>query len=165
MGQIGLLMTPTPDIHLVSEAEKSQLWRELQDYLAELSRVSGKPLADEFPYRHFDLYWQEPKRWPFWIRLQGRKAGFALVRRGQGGVFDMAEFYVRPEHRRNGIGTASARALFLRFPGRWHVSELAENLPAIAFWRRVLDGFVSYREMANADHVDQTFEMLHGKNA
>jgi len=152
-------MPPAFEIALVPESEKSQLWRELQDYLAELSRLSGKPLAGEFPYRYFDRYWQEPNRWPFWIKSLGRRAGFALVRKRDDGVFDMAEFYIRPENRRGGIGTGIARALFARFSGRWHVSEMIENSAAIAFWRRVLDGFVPYNEAANSEHVEQTFEM------
>lgn len=147
------------DIPLVAEPEKLQLWRELQDYLAELSKLSGKPLADEFPYRYLDRYWQEPNRWPFWFKSEGQRVGFALVRKREDGAFEMAEFYVRPEHRRSGIGAASARALFARLPGRWHVSEMVENLPAITFWRRVLDGFASYQETANSEQIFQNFEI------
>jgi len=150
---------PIVDLALVEISEKPQLWQDLQEYLAELSRISGLPLRGEIPYRYFDLYWQEPDRWPFWIKSQDKIAGFALIRKREDGVFSMAEFYVKPAYRRGGIGTAAARALFARFEGRWHVSEFTKNSPAIAFWRQTLEGFVKYRETATPEHVEQNFEM------
>ena len=58
----------------------------------------------------------------------------------------MAEFYVAPAFRRSGFGQAAARRLIARFPGRWQIAQLTGNAPAIAFWHRVLDGFVAYDE-------------------
>jgi predicted acetyltransferase len=145
-------------ITAVSESEKSKLWEALQNYLAELSKLGGRPaLNGVFPYRYFNAYWDEPDRWPFWIKSEDEIAGFALVRKRDDGAFEMAEFYVRPEYRRSGIGAGSARALFARFPGRWHLSEFKENTAAIAFWRRVLQDFSAYAETVGTERVEQSF--------
>jgi len=75
-----------------------------------------------------------------------RLAGFApvsartLLPKSAGG-HDLAEFFVLRAYRRRGVGATAARQLFDRFPGRWEVRELAENAPAIASWRRVIDGY------------------------
>lgn len=90
-------------------------------------------------YPHFESYWSDPARYPFFIRSAGRVAGFALVRRlNAGNKFEMAEFYVAPEFRRVGIGRAAAQALFAKFPARWTVSVLDSNTVGGLFWSQVV---------------------------
>ena len=150
----------TLGISTVAESDKWALWDSLQKYLAELSKVGGGAAVNGvFPYRYFDAYWMEPERWPFWIKWQTQVAGFALVRQREDGIFEMSEFYIHPEHRRIGIGAASARELFARFPGRWHLPEFKENTTAIAFWRRFLQGFAEYQETVDS-RVAQSFEIV-----
>lgn len=77
-------------------------------------------------------------------------AGFALHLgksriTGEGGVHDVAEFFVLQRYRRAGVGEQTARWLFDRFPGRWEVRQKAENARAIAFWRRVIDRYTGGR--------------------
>jgi len=48
--------------------------------------------------------------------------------------------------RRRGLGLSFARQLLARSPGPWKLHELADNTAAIAFWHRVLGGFVAYTE-------------------
>ena len=58
----------------------------------------------------------------------------------------MEEFFVAGAYRRRGIGLAAARRLIARFPGPWEITQREANAAAIAFWHRVLDGFVAYDE-------------------
>jgi predicted acetyltransferase len=60
--------------------------------------------------------------------------------------FRLAEFFILKRYRRTGIGLHAAQALFDRFRGRWQLSILARNAPAIAFWRRVLGDRASLQE-------------------
>ena len=60
--------------------------------------------------------------------------------------FRLAEFFILKRYRRTGVGRQAARALFDRFRGRWQLSILARNAPAIAFWRRVLGDQASLPE-------------------
>lgn len=52
--------------------------------------------------------------------------------------FRMSEFFVLRRLRGQGVGRRAVFALFERFRGRWEISELIRNAPAIAFWRRVI---------------------------
>jgi predicted acetyltransferase len=55
---------------------------------------------------------------------------------------------------------AAARRLITRFPGRWRITQREGNAAAIAFWHRVLDGFVAYEELTtrtNAVRREQHF--------
>jgi predicted acetyltransferase len=81
---------------------------------------------------------------PMIIRADGRPAGFAFVGQApfphmtRGRDYRMSEFFVLARHRRRGVGTRAARALFDRFRGVWEVSELPGNERAQRFWRGVI---------------------------
>jgi predicted acetyltransferase len=114
-----------------------------------MSAIIGLPASDgRYPY--FDLYWTDPAtRYPFWLKDGMANAGFALVDR-DGGRTEMAEFYVAPEYRGRGIGLRAARRLIAQYPGAWRITQREANAGAIAFWHRVLDGFVTYEETITA---------------
>jgi predicted acetyltransferase len=66
-----------------------------------------------FGYRFLPLYWSEPDRHPFLIRMDGKLVGLAFVKKwsevsGNRAVWDMAEFFIVRGCRRRGIGTQVA---------------------------------------------------------
>ena len=120
-----------PDLVLASRSSSIQTM--MTPYLHEL--VPDGPPA----YPQLQLYWEDRDRSPYLIRVGDQDAGFALVRHHRDtGCNEMAEFYVGPAHRRQGIGRAAAEALFDRHPGRWHLQVLTNNARARAFWREVI---------------------------
>jgi predicted acetyltransferase len=149
----------TASERLVRAGEKADLAAMLQDYIGEMVQFAPEARAGQ-AYPYFDLYWGEPDaRWPYWICVDDRAAGFALLRRDAAGM-QMAEFFVARPYRRRGIGVAAARRLIARFPGQWSITQREDNAPAIAFWQRVLDGFVAYEETTtrtNAVRREQRF--------
>ena len=151
-------------IQQVAASERDVLWRYLQFYIYEMSQFTGaRPIDGVFTYGRFDAYWGNEERWAFWAQQAGDKAGFALVRLdASDGRREIAEFFIVNRWRRRGVGSAFARLLFSRFPGLWKLHQLADNTTAIAFWHRVLDGFVAYTEapLAYADglrRIEQRF--------
>jgi predicted acetyltransferase len=132
---------------LVPIQEKSALAAMMQDYIAEMARIIPGIRVGQ-PYPQFDLYWSAPdSRWPIWLKVDIANAGFALVSRDkEAGHFEMEEFFVVRGHRRRGVGLAAARRLIRRYPGLWTITQRETNTGAIAFWHRVLDGFVDYDE-------------------
>jgi predicted acetyltransferase len=126
------------DVVAVAEAEKSLLWARFQDYAQELAQYGTHArVGGEFPYPYFDLYWREPNRHPFWAVVDGARVAFALVHR-MDDVTEMAEFYSFPESRRTGAALQFARAILVRFPGPWELTQYRANEGAVAFWRRVI---------------------------
>jgi predicted acetyltransferase len=80
--------------------------------------------------------------------VDGRLAGFALLRRGtcfperdvlgdDSGMM-ITEFFVMRKYRRQGIGKQVAPELFEHYPGRWEVAELPQNAARLAFWRKTI---------------------------
>jgi predicted acetyltransferase len=97
-----------------------------------------------FGYRDLPLYWREPNRHPFLVKIGGNWAGLVLVKRGSAisgneTVWDMAEFFVVRSYRRSGIGTQIAHEIWKQFPGRWEVRVLQSNRTAFDFWKHAIE--------------------------
>ena len=122
-------------------------------YFYDLATHAGWPFPADGLFDagdRFAGYWHRaaatpawPSAWlgfPFLLRLDGHPAGFALVKRlsEAPATFDMGEFFVARQHRRQGIGRRAATALFDMFGGHWEVREMPANLPAQRFWRRII---------------------------
>jgi predicted acetyltransferase len=100
-----------------------------------------------FGYGNLPLYWSDPDRRPFLVRMNGKLVGLVFVRRGQNvsdneTVWDMAEFFVLRGYRRRGIGTNVAHEVWKHLPGRWEVRVMESNVPARLFWARAISTFL-----------------------
>ena len=100
--------------------------------------------SGRFNYAPLALYWRDPDRHPFLVKMDGRLAGFVLVQRN-GTVWDMVEFFVLRGYRRRGAGTAIAQEVWKRFPGQWEVRVMQANKAALPFWERAISMFAGRR--------------------
>lgn len=99
-----------------------------------------------FGYKCLPLYWSEPGRHPFLVRVDGKLAGLVLVKRGSEvsgneAVWDMAEFFIMRGYRRRGIGTQVAHQVWRGFPGLWEVRVMQSNVSAHHFWEQAISTF------------------------
>ena len=156
------------DVQVVpaSEADKPVIRRLLQLYLYDFTEFQPRDVDEhgEFAYPYLDHYWapaEGEERLPFLIRADGRIAGFALVRRPAGRAWQMAEFFVLRMYRRHGVGRTAATRIFVDLGGDWQVAELATNLAAQRFWRRVISEVTDGRfsEQTDADATIQRFSL------
>jgi predicted acetyltransferase len=129
---------------------------EQEPILANLLQLYAHDFADfqdlelgpdgRFGYRDLPLYWSDPGRHPFLVRVDGKLAGFVLLKRGSEvsgneAVWDMAEFFVTRGYRRQGIGTHIAQIVWKRFPGRWEVRVMESNVSGRDFWAHAIAKF------------------------
>ena len=97
--------------------------------------------TDPGEYKYLDAYWQQPTRFPYFIKVDGQIAGFILICGYTLVIKDartISEFYVTKEYRQKGIGKEAARLAFNLFPGKWEVREVQSNTCAAAFWNKVI---------------------------
>lgn len=158
-------MTAQVALEPVAFARKEQLRALFQLYLHDLSEYSDELPGDDgrYAYHYFDAYWQDANRWPYFIVVDGRVAGFVLVREAAeiaAELHSIAEFFVLRPFRRGGAGTAAARLALTMFAGRWRITQLERNTPAIAFWRRIAAEASggSFEETREDGDIVQTFE-------
>ncbi len=146
-------------------ADKPALAAMMRPYLEDHARTvdpEGRygPMGD---YPHFDLYWTEPERRPYWIEADGARAGFVLVNRyspsGLGCDAAISEFYVEPPHRRRGLGRQAALAAIATTAGLWELQVFRLTQPAMAFWPQVIGaaGPLSWERIPQPDRIIHRF--------
>ncbi|WP_163852911.1 GNAT family N-acetyltransferase [Paenibacillus elgii] len=148
--------------------QKSVLRNLLELYKYDFTEFDPEDVNEHglFEYPFLDHYWTEEGRHPFLVHVDGKLAGFALIRElgSDERVYSVAEFFVMKKYRRHGVGREMAFDLFNRFPGQWEVAQMEENEPAQTFWRRIIDEYTkgSYQEMTRDDWEGpvQTFRSL-----
>jgi predicted acetyltransferase len=137
-----------PDLRIVpiKIEEKYILADLLQVYFTELSafKVLAKDEQGRFSYKYLDLYWQEPERLPFFIKIGKKVGGFVLVNNHsyiKANAKTIAEFFILPEYRRQRLGKEAALTVFDMFPGWWEVAEEQNNFTAQAFWKKIIQEY------------------------
>ena len=125
----------------VTVDEKEILRNLLEKYLYESSQweeVDVNALG-LYGYDWLDCYWTEPNRWAFFLQVEGKLAGFAMVNdyqeiSGENTDYTMAEFFVMHKFRRCGVGREAAFWLFAHFPGQWQLMHHIGNTVGGRFW-------------------------------
>lgn len=81
-------------------------------------------------------YWQEQPVWAYFILADEEIAGFCLLRHYPGEVMtmDIAQYYILPAFRRQGLGAHSLVKLIEMHPGKWLIRVLKTNTGAFDFW-------------------------------
>lgn len=138
--QVELVVASSSDTDLINSL--------LDEYLLELNSYryvpSGTATSTSYPY--LDAYWSEPGRHAFIIQRGGHSVGFALVRdptSTKSAVYQLAEFYIKPESRCLGIGRRAVGAILKRFPGQWELQVHTRNSAAVQFWESCLETVTS----------------------
>jgi len=145
-------------IEKVDIDQKPILKQLMELYLYDFSEFDNDDVDEHgfYGYKYLDYYWVEPDRHPFFIKVNEKYAGFALVRKIQDSdqnQYSMAEFFIMKKYRKTGIGTKAAMMVFNEFPGDWEIAVLEENIPAQFFWKNVISSYTNnaYKEISKKD--------------
>lgn len=132
----------------IPEKDRGSLESLLQIYLHELSQHSPIKKSDLglYIYPYLPFYWQESDRIPYFIKLNEKVCGFALIRHDKNPLngedqMELTEFFVLKAYRRLHIGSTIAEKLWDFHPLSWRVSVLPANYNAQAFWSVVINKY------------------------
>jgi predicted acetyltransferase len=91
---------------------------------------------------HMDDYWTKPDHSVWFIRADGRLAGFAMLdaktRSGAPADYNMAQFFVTRPYRGKDVAARAVEQILNDRPGRWEVAIMEQNTPALRFWPRAV---------------------------
>ena len=130
----------------IAEAEYDDFFALFAEYYSEMARYEDDPETVEEHLRYYRpaMLADMEGRELYWIAVDGDQGGFIVVRylpdwpREERMIASIAEFYVLPDYRRGGVGTAAVEALLAehRDRGTYLVEAdiLVRNAPAKAFW-------------------------------
>ena len=138
------------DINLVPILidKKPVLANLLELYAYELTEYGNFDLRDDgfYGYKYLPLYWTDPHRFPYFIMVNGKIAGFVLIIKGSSvsndsEIWDVSEFFVMKKYKKKSIGSIVAHQLWHQFKGRWQVRVATSNAPACSFWHKIINTF------------------------
>lgn len=139
----------------IQSAEKGLLSTLLVNYFMETdpAKVTHTLDGPELDYPYLDTYWNEPGRQAVFIMNPQEVVGFVLINKWTveeafGAEYSIAEFYVRPAFRRQRAGSKAVRMITEQYTGKWEIRQAADDGPAVAFWRSVVNDLSGgdYRE-------------------
>ena len=134
--------------------EEKQILKNLGElYIYELSQYSAIDVNDLGLYDDFDdleLYWTDENRHSFFIKVDNKLAGFALVFDGRQieeieSNYSLDEFFIMYQYKQQGIGKYCARYIFNKFKGKWQIWFHPNNKAAANFWVKTIDEYTEGR--------------------
>ena len=137
------------EIVKVKEEEKEILAHLIELYEYDFSEYENNDVnfLGLYGYTYLDYYWTEKKRFPYFIKVDGKFAGFIMicdycyVSKDKDTLF-MSEFFVMKKYRRKGIGRYAAKKVVELHPGKWELTVHPNNQASHVFWEAVIKEIV-----------------------
>lgn len=126
-------------IQIVSLSRMQEMRKMLNEYLIELSEFDKDIKFDDngVPiYNWFECYWEDKERYPIYLIIENQVAGMAMIRELGTLEYDIAEFYVQPNYRKDGNAMWFATEITNLFEGKFTISARHTNERAIKFWSK-----------------------------
>jgi len=144
-------------IEPVAKEEKEILKNLLEKYMYEFSQYNNLDVNNLglYGYSYLDNYWTEENRFPFFIRANGKLAGFVMVNDYPEVKMDtnytMSEFFVMYKYRRCGIGKYAVKYILDKFNGKWQLRYHPKNEISQKFWIKTISDYTQgkYEVMEN----------------
>lgn len=152
------------EISLVTKEEKEILARLLELYQYDFSEFDAMDVDERgmYGYPYLDNYWTEENRYAYFIKIDNKLAGFAMVC-GHCYVSDdtdtlfMAEFFVMKKYRKQGVGKEAACEVLKMHPGKWELTVHPNNPGALVFWKKTAEA-VACGEVRIVKDVPDVYE-------
>jgi len=138
-------------LELIKIEEKQVLKNLGELYIYELSQNTPIDVDDSGLYNDFDdldLYWTDKNRHPYFIKVDNKLAGFALVFDGRQiekiqSNYSIDEFFIMHKYKRQGVGKHCGKYLFEKFKGKWQIWFHPSNKDAKSFWTNLVDEYTN----------------------
>ncbi len=115
-----------------------------------------------YGYSYLDYYWTEQDRYAYFIKVNGKLAGFVMVcgfcyvsKDDQ--TLCMSEFFVLKKYRRQGIGKKAAIEVLKMHPGKWELTVHPNNPVSHKFWNSVISE-VAAGEVQVVENVEEVYD-------
>lgn len=149
----------------VTEKDKDVFYNLNQLFAYDFSELNKMDVSENGLYqqlRDIDDYYTKPDYTSFFIKVDGKLSGLAVVRFiNEEGVNYLRHFFIMRKFRRQRVGEHAANIIFDMYPGKWRVSQFDFNDTAKSFWRNVIERYTDseFMETRRADDkgVQQEF--------
>jgi predicted acetyltransferase len=136
-------------IEPVKREEKEILRNLLEKYRYEFSQYDDTDVNDIglYGYDYLDNYWTENNRFPFFIRVNKKLAGFIMINDYPEvkieTKYTLSEFFIMYKYRRQGIGKYVVSYVFTKFRGKWQLKYHPRNETSKIFWTKTVGEYTN----------------------
>ena len=151
-------------IELVKKDEKEILKNLLEKYNYEFSQYNGLDVnkIGLYGYDYFDNYWTEKDRYPFFIKVNSKLAGFIMVNNYPEIKLDtdytLSELFIVYKYRRNGIGEYVVNYILNNYKGKWQLKYHPKNKISKIFWNKVIKNYTKGKYETVKNSKESTYE-------
>ncbi|MBQ8762308.1 MAG: ASCH domain-containing protein [Clostridia bacterium] len=134
------------NLQIVPLSKMEEMRKYFYEYLTELSEFDPDIKFDEKGnpiYDWFDCYWSDKDRFPIFFKIDNKIAGFTLIRELGNMMYEIAEFYMFPEYRKDSNAIYFATEITNFFEGEFTFATRFTNARAIRFWNKFAELFDS----------------------
>ena len=127
--------------------EKEIIRNLLEKYDYEFSQYDNRDVNDLglYGYEYLDNCWTEENWFPFFIRVNGKLAGFVVVTDYLEVKLDtnyaLSDFFIMYKYRRLGIGKYVLKYILEKFKGKWQLKFHPKNEISAKFWINTIQEF------------------------
>jgi len=142
----------TIEIIAVERDEKEIFRNLLEKFNYELSQYIDNDVnkLGLYGYDYLDSFWKAgAKRWAYFIKVDGKLAGFATLIgdyffiKDRKSDYMMTDFFVMYKYRGAGVGKFVANYLFEKYKGIWQLNAINKNTNSIGFWKKVVGDYTN----------------------
>ena len=120
----------------------------LEKYLYEFSQWEKTDVDEDglYGYEYLDCYFEEENRFPYFIKVDDKIAGFVLICDypevpEEETDFCLSEFFIMHKYRRNGYGKEAVFKVLDLHHGKWQLKRHPHNIGSVIFWNKVIDEY------------------------
>ena len=120
----------------------------LEKYLYEFSQWEKTDVDEDglYGYEYLDCYFEEENRFPYFIKVDDKIAGFVLISDypevpEEETDFCLSEFFIMHKYRRNGYGMEAVFEVLDLHHGKWQLKRHPHNICSVNFWNKVIDEY------------------------
>ena len=132
----------------VKEEEKEVLLNLIEKYLYEFSQWEKTDVNVEgnYGYEYLDCYFEEENRYPYFIKVDGKLAGFAMISDypevpEETTDYCLSEFFVMHKYRRGGVGRKAVNSVLDKHHGKWQLKRHPHNTVSVKCWDSVVSEY------------------------
>ncbi len=134
--------------------EDSDIFERLFQFFAyDFSELNGMDIGNDGKYHGLnDIpdYFAKSDYCSYFIKVDNKYAGLAVIKFNESeGTNYLRHFFILRKYRKHKVGQIAVHRIFDNFTGKWIVSQFDFNIPAITFWRKVIDRYT------NGDYIEK----------
>ena len=149
----------------VKREEREILMNLLEKYSYEFSQYNNLDVNSLglYGYDYLDCYWWDnEKRYPFFIKVDNKLAGFIMVNDYPEGQiktdYSISEFFVMYKYRRSGIGKFGIKYILNKFKGKWQLKFHPNNEISKNFWIKTISDYTNEKYEIIKNDPETTYE-------